>query len=177
MTLKNRTNFVDLINEKKYRIGAEIGVRHGAYSKYLIENSNLTVLFSIDPWERNPELLDRMEETYKNACENLKSVKSKILRHYSENIVGNFKDESFDFIYIDAQHDYDSVKKDISNWYPKLISGGCLAGHDYHERWFGVKKAVDEFCQQNNLELFLTGIGDRYGEGDYNFPSWYIFKT
>ena len=52
MNLKTRANFVDLINEKKYRIGAEIGVRSGAYSKYLIENSNLTILFSIDPWEK-----------------------------------------------------------------------------------------------------------------------------
>jgi hypothetical protein len=58
MNLKTRANFVDLINEKKYRIGAEIGVRSGAYSKYLIENSNLTILFSIDPWEKNPELRD-----------------------------------------------------------------------------------------------------------------------
>ena len=39
MNLKTRANFVDLINEKKYRIGAEIGVRSGAYSKYLVENS------------------------------------------------------------------------------------------------------------------------------------------
>jgi predicted O-methyltransferase YrrM len=176
MDLKTRANFTDLINEKKYRIGAEIGVRTGAYSKYLVENSNLTILFSIDPWETNPELRDRAKAMYATACENLKNSRCKMLKNYNEKIVDEFKNESFDFVYIDAQHDYDSVKKDIANWYPKLTSGGCLAGHDYCDGWPGVKRAVNEFCKENDLQLFLTGIGDKIGEGDYGFPSWYFFK-
>jgi len=45
-----------------------------------------------------------------------------------------FEDEYFDFIYLDASHDYDSVKEDLEVWYPKLKPGGTIAGHDFEEK-------------------------------------------
>jgi hypothetical protein len=53
----------------------------------------------------------------------------------------DFDDESFDIVYIDAEHDYDSVLKDIKAWKPKAKY--VIAGHDFHV-FPGVKKAVDE---------------------------------
>jgi hypothetical protein len=53
-------------------------------------------------------------------------------------------DESLDFCFIDASHDYDNVIADIHAWFPKVKPGGVIAGHDYPD-WEGVKKAVDEF--------------------------------
>jgi hypothetical protein len=41
-----------------------------------------------------------------------------------------FKDGEFDIVYIDAEHDYDSVLADIKAWKPKAKH--VLAGHDYH---------------------------------------------
>ncbi len=44
--------------------------------------------------------------------------------------------------FIDAAHDYDSVKGDITAWLPKVRKGGILAGHDImHEP---VERAVRE---------------------------------
>ena len=54
-----------------------------------------------------------------------------------------FADNSLDFVFIDGSHDYESVKKDIQAWLPKVKSGGVLAGDDY-ATWPGVKQAVDE---------------------------------
>ena len=51
--------------------------------------------------------------------------------------------EFFDFIYIDADHEYESVKKDIEAWIPRLRSGGIIAGHDYIG-YRGVHDAVNE---------------------------------
>ena len=65
----------------------------------------------------------------------------------------NFNDESFSMIFIDAAHDYESVKADLNNFYPKLKSGGIFAGHDYGEATAGVGKAVDEFVKEKNLKL------------------------
>ena len=49
-----------------------------------------------------------------------------------------------DLIFIDADHSYEWVKRDINALYPKVRSGGILSGHDYGNENIGVKKAVDE---------------------------------
>jgi predicted O-methyltransferase YrrM len=55
----------------------------------------------------------------------------------------------FDLIFIDASHDYDSVKADIQAWMPLLSPGGVLCGHDYM-RW-GVKNAVRQLVPKHRL--------------------------
>ena len=52
------------------------------------------------------------------------------------------KDKSLDFVFIDADHRYPAVIKDLAAWVPKLKPGGVLCGHDIHLP--GVKKALDK---------------------------------
>lgn len=54
-----------------------------------------------------------------------------------------FDDNYFDCIFIDAAHDYKSVRDDIRCWLPKVKSGGILAGHDLHSGP-GVRRAVTQ---------------------------------
>lgn len=54
-----------------------------------------------------------------------------------------FPDHSLDFVFIDAAHDYESVKQDIEAWLPKVKKGGVIAGDDF-STWPGVAKAVNE---------------------------------
>jgi SAM-dependent methyltransferase len=58
---------------------------------------------------------------------------------------GQFARESVDFIWLDACHDYASVKRDIDAWWPVLKPGGVFGGHDY-DLWNypGVVAAVHE---------------------------------
>ena len=58
-----------------------------------------------------------------------------------------YLDLQFDMIYIDAAHDYESVKKDILAWYPKLKKNGIMVGDDFSSP--GVKQAVDEIFKEN----------------------------
>lgn len=56
-----------------------------------------------------------------------------------------YQDASLDFVFIDGDHRYESVKADIAAWQRKIKPGGILAGHDYgHKNHSGVKQAVDE---------------------------------
>lgn len=58
-----------------------------------------------------------------------------------------FDDGTFDFVFIDAAHDYDSVKADITAWLPKVRAGGILAGHDIG--FASVRKAVTELLPEH----------------------------
>lgn len=49
-----------------------------------------------------------------------------------------------DIIYIDASHEYEPVKQDITSYWQLLNSGGTIIGDDYQGGWPGVIKAVDE---------------------------------
>ena len=73
------------------------------------------------------------------------------IRDDSATAATRYDDGSLDFVFIDADHTYEAVKRDISAWWPKVKSGGVLAGHDYDET--GVKKAVDEFAELNQLKV------------------------
>lgn len=75
------------------------------------------------------------------------------IRGRSDVMCHKLEDNYFQMIFIDAAHDYESVKADLNNFYPKLKSGGIFAGHDYGEKSCGVGQAVDEFVKENNLKL------------------------
>lgn len=176
--MRNRQEFANLINDRQYLMGAEIGVRDGYFSRLLLEKSGLQRLYSIDPWVENVEN-NRPDESFQRASNNLKEFndRSVMLKEFSVDAAKEFEEASLDFIYIDALHDYQSVKEDIITWWPKLKNNGCLAGHDYDkDAWPGVYNAVNEFSKEYNLELLLADIGDNYGEGDGQRQSWYVFK-
>ena len=66
-----------------------------------------------------------------------------------------FPNDSLDFVFIDADHAYESVKKDLEVWYNKIKPLGIIGGHDYNNP--GVKMAVDEFCQTKKLSISNGG--------------------
>ena len=79
------------------------------------------------------------------------------VRDYIEDIKGSswevskrFEDSSVDFVFIDADHKYESVKKDIESWWPKIKKGGIISGHDYFNP-SGVKRAVDELLPERSF--------------------------
>lgn len=59
----------------------------------------------------------------------------------SPEAANRFPDGVFDIVYIDAEHDYESVKADIEAWKPKAKH--ILAGHDYHS-FPDVQRAVKD---------------------------------
>jgi predicted O-methyltransferase YrrM len=97
-------------------------------------------------------LLKVKDGLYNEFIRNIKPVKKIInpIRMTSVEASGIYDDESLDFVFIDAAHDYTSVKIDIRNWLPKVRKGGVLSGHDY-SWWPEVKQAVDESFSPEEL--------------------------
>jgi hypothetical protein len=177
---KNRRELILHLNETNAQIAAEVGVREGYFSKFILDNTSIKKLYAIDPWENNAELSDC--ETVFRTCKGLLDPfgdRAEMVKGYSPFAAEMFEDNSLDFIYIDGLHDYESVKADIAGFYPKLKVGGIISGHDYHlEDWPGVYNAVNEFISQNELEINVTGTDspDYEIEHDGWKPSWWAIK-
>jgi hypothetical protein len=177
---KNRRELILHLNETKAEVVAEVGVREGYFSKFILDNTSVKKLYAIDPWENNVELSDC--EAVFQTCKNLLNTfgeRAEMIKGYSPFAAEMFEDNSLDFIYIDGLHDYESVKADIAGFYPKLKVGGIIAGHDYHlEDWPGVYNAVNEFISENSLEINITGTDspDYTIEHDGFKPSWWSIK-
>jgi len=167
MRLKNRTQLADLLHDKEYKYGAEIGVFQGVHSKALLERVGLQILYCIDPWVDYRMVKVRSGEH--NYAETLKLLEPfgnrvNIMRLASLDAVSRFQPHMLDFVYIDAKHDYVSVKDDILNWLPKIRKGGMIAGHDYHDKGDTacVKTAVDE------------AFGDKAQITVHGTKSWFV---
>ncbi|PNH09787.1 hypothetical protein TSOC_003561, partial [Tetrabaena socialis] len=97
------------------------------------------------------------------------------LRNYTSEAVGLIPG-LVDFVYVDARHDYCGVTEDLELYWPKVRSGGVMAGHDYLDapqvmdiskqdwalcmngsRFEGaVKGAVDDFFRRLNVPVHVT---------------------
>lgn len=62
-----------------------------------------------------------------------------------------------DFLYIDGDHRYDAVVRDIRNFVPFVREGGVFAFHDYKPGKDGVRRAVDELVAPHHDKLFQAG--------------------
>jgi len=142
---------------------AEIGVDKGDYSQTILNKTNPSKLHLIDVWksERYPEKLYH-EVTHRYSSE-LKKGQIEIHRGYSTDVVDDFSDEYFDWIYIDTAHSYQVTRAELEAYRPKIKKGGIIAGHDFiigelETPWkYGVIEAVYEFCNNYDWEIiYLT---------------------
>ena len=154
-----------IINENNWTSGVEIGVFKGPTFKHLIENCPNLTLTGIDVF--TPDWLWRARKT--KTTEDLHKIKAVrwykdlvkfteqypdraiIWRDFSNKAHTRIEDETLDFVFIDASHDYDSVNEDIKMWKPKVRKGGLVAGHDID--LLAVRMAVQEHNINYNTEV------------------------
>jgi predicted O-methyltransferase YrrM len=94
-------------------------------------------------WNSSEENLG--DNVYTKFLKNIEPIKHliNVIRGDSADSASLFEDRSLDFVFIDADHRYESVLRDALAWKPKIKSGGIIAGHDYG--WCGdVRRAVGD---------------------------------
>jgi len=165
----------------------EIGVRTGGNFLKMIEHGPKEAV-AIDCWiddgvvGRNDTCYDQkgLDQQYNEFLDLTKDKPFvKVVRKYSFDAVKDFPDNYFDFVYIDADHTYEGISRDLVDWYPKVKMGGLFCGHDYYHRRvrakngqlikFGVIEAVDEFVKKNEIDTFFNT--------EYPNPIWGIIKV
>ena len=157
--LRTSISFAKNYFKNKKVVCAEIGTFGGENAKNILEKLNVEKIYLIDPWdsyegysEYNHNLLNKyLQETKKR----LKKFSKKIIfvKKYSHEAIKTINSK-LDFVYIDGNHDYKYVKKDIELYWKKLRKGGILAGHDIS--WPGVSKAFCEFVEEHKLDPHIS---------------------
>lgn len=138
--------FLYMMGQKMKSI-VEVGSWKGRSTKSLLDTGKK--VYAVDTWEGSNDPNDETKELAKK--EDVFEVFKKNVGHYenlkivkkdSRQAAKLFSDKSVDMVFIDANHTYEEVKKDIEAWAPKARK--LICGHDYADGWPGVKKAVEE---------------------------------
>ncbi len=149
--------------------GIEVGVAVGDNSLSILKELAVDKLFLIDPYvpyEFDGRIWDASAD-YTIAHTKLAMYPQVVwLRKTSESAIREFQnEEAVDFVYIDGNHSYEAVKKDIRLYYPLIKNNGLIGGHDYTPYTETVMRAVDEFAEETKLELHRV------------FPDWWFIVS
>ena len=159
MTKRREANtLIELIKKQNHPCKViEIGVWKSTNIKRLLRGygSHISELWGIDTFEvgipsssrrENRQNAKFWEERYLHACRLMRYFPQlHIVKTISLKASQLFEEEYFDLVFIDAGHQYQSVKEDIAAWLPLVKGDGLISGHDYGARHYpDVKKIVDE---------------------------------
>ena len=162
--LKDRYALLDIV--KKNGICAEVGVLAGDFSKKILNKCTPKELvlidrFNCDDYKGQNRFTAKTNQIYIEAKfeEYVKNNTVKICKGESWKELSMFPDKHFDWIYIDAGHDYNSVKNDITVAGKKVKNDGMIIMNDYimydhlAKTEYGVVQATNEFMIENNFEM------------------------
>lgn len=137
----------------------EVGCYGGRSTVYLadliIMSGKDITLTCVDHWLGSVEHKERPElasiyDIFLTSTERARARlgdQFRILKSDSAEAAKCFANNSLDFVWLDAGHDYVSVSRDIKAWLPKVKEGGILGGDDYPMA--GVGEAVRELIHSH----------------------------
>lgn len=157
-----------LFKNMGFKVGAEIGVYRGEFTKLFAELG--IKMYAIDPWiaylgAGRSENKDDMQDTnFEYAKETLSPFPDcTLIRKTSQDALVDIPDESLDFVYIDGDHRFRFIAEDIVEWSKKVKKGGIISGHDYFNTSPNannvichVKAVVDTYVKSYKIENFYT---------------------
>ena len=155
--------------------GVEVGVYEGQSAAYLgVEllnraGSRPTRLDLIDLFSGQQSHVDRVRA----ALAPVASVIGDIVMSDSVTAASRYADKSLDFVFIDAEHAYPYVSRDIDAWLPKVRKGGIISGHDFTLEFPGVIQAVTERFSEWQVFRGVNWGGDERMQGKY-YPCWAV---
>lgn len=132
---------------------AEVGVAEGRFSLQML-GWGASMLYLVDTWAPIPGATgtggfpaEWHEKNWRVMQDNIEPFRDRvtILRGKSIDMASAVPDGSLDLLYLDGDHSYEGVTIDLTVWTPKVKPGGIVAGHDYLNPAYGVRRAVLDF--------------------------------
>ena len=138
-------------------VGSFLGKNASFMAVEIINSGKLIKLDCVDHWREPEEHRDNdeinIDNLYEEFLKNIEPVKGVIKPMKMNSVEASrlYKPDSLDFIFIDASHDEQSVKKDLTHWMPRLKENGVIAGDDVDNE--GVANAVKWFFDIAKLDV------------------------
>lgn len=143
----------ELVTKCRWRRGAELGVLRGRTVFYLLEACPALSMVAVDAWLNKLPSEEPGHETYsrfdmaKLRREFFEERQARNLGHRLEVIVCDTAEAasivrpgSLDFVFVDATHTADGVRRDVQAWRSRLRAGGRMLGHDHD--WPSVRQGL-----------------------------------
>ena len=201
-SFRKREDLAKILQEEGgFYVGVELGVQRGHFADKMLStwlDAKRYVL--VDAWRELESYHDvanvnnqKQDENYRATLKRMQKHKDRgvsvdVCRDLTTRCVQDYQNSEFDYIYVDARHDFKGVYLDMSEWWPKLRKGGIMCGHDFVEQFevgaqnwtinydgtsdktgTVVKGAVEKFARQHRLPISVS-----YRE--HNWNTWCLRK-
>jgi len=183
-----RRDLAGWFGELGFTKGAEIGTAGGKFAEIICSSSPSVHLYCVDAYAiyngyRDYTRTEQMTKMHTESHERLKKYNVEFVEQFSMDALNHFEDNSLDFVYIDANHEWPFVTQDIYYWSKKVRPGGIVAGHDYYrsnrkDSKCHVRGAVNGYTYAFRVDpWFILGRDEkRAGEIRDNSRSWMWIK-
>lgn len=139
-------------------IGLEVGSFAGESARVFAESGKFLELHCVDPWKsKDPKWAEELRSSEARFDALLAEYPNLIFKH--KGFLNNVRDRipKVNFVYVDAAHGYRDVVKDVYQAMLFAGEGAIYSGHDYTDRWDGVKKAVSFCFPRRKVQTFQDG--------------------
>ncbi len=155
--------------EDRFETFVEVGSWKGHSTRFLVKElqkqGKAFTFFAVDLWDRLPKdnELWALYPEQMPICRDIYNhnlIQSNTRKDVFDCIMDSvkassaFADKSIDFLFLDASHDEEAVKKDLVAWYPKMKKHGLISGHDIHSPF--VANAVTAFFADKGHDVLQS---------------------
>lgn len=157
-----------IIRQHDLGTGVEVGVAFGGHSEAILSTTGVRRLYSVDMFRHDANYDDPLNYPQERFDQLFHFVELRLSRfgdrcelvRLESGEASRVLDDGLDFVYLDANHSYEGVSRDLGLWAPKVRDGGVIGGHDYgHPDFPGVRNAVDRFCRRFSWPIHEEGEG------------------
>jgi hypothetical protein len=170
-------------------LGILLGVGRGDLALRLLRDWRTSPgLYLVDPyihiWKGYDDPNNLSDKEHQLIYENLRNAladqgfegRHLLVRDFSHSFASTFKQDTGpqqpppSLVFVDANHAYDAVTRDLEAWWPLLPTGGLLAGSTFindPSRNIGVRQAVEDFVRNRGVQILETSEP---------VPSWMVVK-
>ena len=181
--------FLDEIAKKKPKTFLEVGVFHGVTARNVCEllydiHGKEFKYIGLDLFEENDENKDEIIPNTKfsnplktiffkyikkqnpYSLEAVKDLLNKfednihLIKGNSNKILTKIDMKKIDYVFLDGGHEYNTVKNDLDCCKEVILGNGVVLCDDYDLTYApGVKKAIDEFIENNSFKCSIISNG------------------